>query len=188
MLHQKLAEANPGVSLYQRSLGCNFTNTADCLLALGRLDEARAGYKKGLVIHEAILKATPKARNFKRDLAYTLNHIAQVQAPAEAAASVRRARGLYLSLEPLASTEWAELAASHALLAGLAGKEGSGVTSDEGRAEAVAAVEALRKAVADGYRDRQAINNDPMFAALRQRDDFQRLIKDLEPKSQTKDR
>jgi hypothetical protein len=44
-------------------------------------------------------------------------------------------------------------------------------------------MEALRKAVAGGYRNRFAINLHPMFDWLRQRDDFHQLLKDLEPLS-----
>jgi tetratricopeptide (TPR) repeat protein len=181
-IYQKLVENHPAHRDAYHALACSHTNAADCLLALGRRDEARKGFEQGVAMHEKLLKDYPALPLYRRDLGYSLNHFALTRAPAEAAAGVRQARELYLSLPARSPTEWAELASSHALLAGLAAKSESGVTAGEGRASADAAMDALRQAVKNGFRSGDTLRVDPAYAVLRRRDDFQALLKDLEAK------
>ena len=74
----------------------------------------------------------------------------------------------------------------HALLAGLAGRDGSGVSPAQGEAAAIQSMALLRKTVGMGYRDAFAFQTDPALDPLRQRDDFKKLLADLEQKSPAK--
>jgi hypothetical protein len=53
--------------------------------------------------------------------------------------------------------------------------------------DAPRAVELLRKAVAKGYKDAAHMKKNPAFDALRQRDDFKKLLADLEAAAKPKD-
>jgi hypothetical protein len=75
-----------------------------------------------------------------------------------------------------------ELACCQVALAGLAGKDGSGVPAVDGRAEADKAMDLLRKAVTGGYLNLYELRSDAGLDSLRQRDDFQKLVGDLENK------
>jgi hypothetical protein len=78
---------------------------------------------------------------------------------------------------------WFETACCHATLAGLAGKDGSGVPAADGQAEGDKAMDLLRKAVGAGYRNLRDLRTDAGLNALRQRGDFQALLTELELKS-----
>ena len=67
----------------------------------------------------------------------------------------------------------------HALLAGLAGRDGAGVPAADGQAEADQAMALLRKTVGTGYRDAFAFQTDPALDPLRRREDFQKLLTEL---------
>jgi hypothetical protein len=45
------------------------------------------------------------------------------------------------------------------------------------------AVDFLRQAVAEGYQDSTMLNGDPDLASLRSREDFQKLVREVERKS-----
>jgi hypothetical protein len=64
----------------------------------------------------------------------------------------RRALGLYDALASRSGEQWYETAWSHSEPAGLAGSAGWSTASDSGPAEAHRAMEALRRAVAMGFR------------------------------------
>jgi hypothetical protein len=113
--------------------------------------------------------------------------MALTQPPVAAAAGARRARELYESLPARSPYELVELAGCHAIVAGQAGTEGSGVSAADGRAAADAAVAALRQAVAGGYGNLDALRRDASLDALRGRADFQKLLTDLESRPEAKD-
>ena len=77
------------------------------------------------------------------------------------------------------------IAWSHAALAGLAGQEGAGVSATEGKAHADQAMALLRKAV-DGYGIIREYRTEGALDPLREREDFKKLLTELEQKSATK--
>jgi hypothetical protein len=78
------------------------------------------------------------------------------------------------------------LAGCQALLSGLGGAVGSGLTVDEGRQAADQAIETLRQAVKDGYRNLGGMQTDPCLDPLRRRADFQKLLVELGAKEKAK--
>jgi hypothetical protein len=65
------------------------------------------------------------------------------------------------------------------LLAGVAGRPGSGLSPAEGRAEADRAMHWLRVALAAGYRNLANMRTDTDLDPLRGREDFRLLMLDL---------
>jgi hypothetical protein len=65
------------------------------------------------------------------------------------------------------------------LLGAAAGGPGSGLSAEEGPVELGRAMDALRRAMAAGYRDVQWMRRDPDLDPLRSRPEFQALLLDL---------
>ena len=96
--------------------------------------------------------------------------------------AVTDARKSAVLLEELPSRsveEWYELACCHAAFAAAAGREGSGMSAGDGETEADKAMTLLRKVVADGYRNLNAVTRESAFEPLRNRPDFKLLMLDL---------
>ena len=70
-------------------------------------------------------------------------------------------------------------ASCHALLAGLAGVSGSGLSSAERTTEADRAIDALRQAVESGFREFNIVRTHEYLDPLRDRDDFRMLMMDV---------
>ena len=62
----------------------------------------------------------------------------------------------------------------------------AGVSAAEGKAEADQAMAVLRKAVDMGYRDASGFRTDSALDPLRRREDFKKLIGEVEAKSPAK--
>ena len=75
--------------------------------------------------------------------------------------------------------EWFETACGHAALAGVAGREGSGVPTDAASTEANEAVSLLAKSISSGFRDATQFRIDDTLKPLRDRPDFRLLMLDL---------
>ncbi len=73
-----------------------------------------------------------------------------------------------------------EAACGRAMLAGLAGAPGSGVSAADGQAEADRAMGLLHRAIAMGFRARDAIRTEPALGPIRDRDDFRLMMMDLD--------
>jgi hypothetical protein len=95
--------------------------------------------------------------------------------PVGAASDARRALGLYDGLPSRDGKAWFETACCHAALAGLAGRDGSGVSASE----AEMAMDFLAKAATMGYRGPEAYQIESNLNPLRNRPDFQALMMDL---------
>jgi tetratricopeptide (TPR) repeat protein len=100
---------------------------------------------------------------------------------AEAAVETRRARNLITQYEKSVTNARASqrvvLAACHAVLAGLAGKPGSGVPAADAETEADRAMELLNTNTSNYYPHPRFLTSDPAFASLRDRKDFQDFIR-----------
>ena len=90
-----------------------------------------------------------------------------------------RAIELLGGLPSRTSGECFETACCRAILAGLAGRAGSGVAASVGADQADQAMQWLKKAVGLGFRDRSQFSRDEGLASLRNRPDFRLLLLDL---------
>ena len=98
---------------------------------------------------------------------------------AGAAAATRRSIVLFNGLASPDSSALYAFACARAALAGLAGRASSGVSTDEGLAEADKSIGLLVRAVADGERYPSRLQTEPAFDPLRNRPDFRLLMLDL---------
>jgi hypothetical protein len=71
---------------------------------------------------------------------------------------------------------------TYALLAGVATEADSGLTPIEGQAATDKAMDALRRVVTAAYRNVARMRVDTDLDALRKREDFQKLMQELEAK------
>jgi tetratricopeptide (TPR) repeat protein len=184
-IFQKLSDANPAIVTHKECATAH--NILGGLLARQRrFAEAFAALDKGLVILQKLANSDPKNTMYASDLGdnYAFRGLARVRSgqPAEAAADLRQAVEL-----------WAKLPQRHpllrfyqswvlALLAGLGADAKSGVTKAEAAVFADQAVAFLRDAFSDGWGWLDKLK-EPDFDALRGRDDFKKLLAELEAKA-----
>jgi tetratricopeptide (TPR) repeat protein len=191
---QKLIDANPANSLFQAILANSQTNIGRGLDRQKRLAEALTAFEASLAINQKLAKADPNNVDYRRQLgnSYACRGGARVRAgqPAEAAADLRRALELWAKVPNPAAETAVERSRALALLAGLGGDAKSGMTKDEARTFADQSVAALADAVKTG-RAQPSDLNDPGFDAVRGRDDFRKLVAEVEakagPKAKPKD-
>jgi len=178
-----VASASPGDL---DSLANCQTNSADLLRKAGKRPEALAACKRALAIRDPLVKDHPLDTNYRGGLAETCFRMGQVLQDAEdlaaAAGSWRRAIGLYEELKILNGEQMYFRACCHAGLSGLSGRTGSGVPKEEVQAEFDRAMYWLRKAVGLGYRNTNAYRTESGLDALRGREEFQKLVLELEAK------
>ena len=96
-----------------------------------------------------------------------------------ALADSRRSVKLF-DAQPSASGEAWFLSACANAVAGLAARDGSGVSAAVPTSEAEAAMARLQKAVAAGYRNREVYRSADALDPLRDRPDFKKLMAELE--------
>jgi serine/threonine-protein kinase len=179
---EQLVKAHPSVTTYRRDLATNHVNSGNADSGLSRPAEALRDFEQARSILEPMLESDPSDMENRRNLAATLYNIADaLRAMSKIAAAREPAEGACKLLE--ASAERAPfdefvLACAHDLCADLFDKEGR-TTSDGDRAaksrHLARALDALRRAVAGGYR----VFDPNSFPALRGEPGFQDLRRDL---------
>jgi serine/threonine-protein kinase len=183
-IFQKLADDNPKVPGYRESAATTRNNLSVVLRRLGRPAEARELCERAVAIREDLVREDPKTPDYRAGLAenYLNRGLARraLGDPAGAAADARRAAALFNTLRSPSDENWFLSACAHAALAGLAGRDGSGVSAAEATSEAETAMLLLHKAVGMGYRTADAYRTEDALDPLRGRDDFRMLILDLE--------
>ena len=183
---QKLADANPTVSMYQDQLAVAHNNIGRRLARQKRLAEAFTAIDAGLVIHRKLADAHPENPQYTEHLGESIairgRALFGSGQPSQAAADLRRAVELWAKVPRLGVESLVERSRVLALLAGLGGEAKSGVTAAEATAFADQAVAALRDAMSAGW-NRPNELQEPDFDALRGRDDFKKLVTEAEAKS-----
>jgi hypothetical protein len=155
----------------------------DGVRLVGRPAEARSEYERAIALFEQPVRQNPAGAWHRYMLACALRRrgliLRDLGDPAGAAADARRALALCDGPGPRSVEEVFETACCHAMLGGLDGRAGSGVSAAEGEEEAGKSMERLRRAVAMGYRNRIELGLESALESLRSRDDFQLLMMDL---------
>jgi eukaryotic-like serine/threonine-protein kinase len=187
---QKLATAESALPGDRNGLAICQTNTADLLRKLGRRVEARAACERALALQELLFKEYPQSTEYRGVLAATCLRTGQVQCDAKdlaaAAATWRRAIALYEGIKSPYDEQLFFRACCHAGLSELGNRPGSGVSAAEGRAETDRAMSWLRKAVTAGYSNPDAFRIESALDPLRGREDFKKLVAELEAKVQAR--
>jgi eukaryotic-like serine/threonine-protein kinase len=189
-ISQKLADDNPKSPEYRDMIAMALTNVGDVARKLGREAEARDGYDRAIALRERLIAEHPARTLYRGWLAWSLRRRGLARRalgdPAGAATDARRALSLFEGLPSRSSEDLFEEGCCHAALAALAGRDGAGVSAAEGKAEADRAMALLRKTVGHGYRDASGLRTDSALDPFREREDFKKLLGELERPSPAK--
>jgi tetratricopeptide (TPR) repeat protein len=183
LLWQKLVDDNPKFLEDRDNLALCLVNFGDAASMLGREAEAMSTYGRAIALCERLVGENPASPSYRGSQAYSLRRRGLARGasgdPAGAAADARRALALYRGLPSPSGEDLFNEGCCHALLAGLAGRDGTGVSAADGKAEADQAMEVLRKTAGMGHRDPR-FRTDSTLEPLRQREDFKKLVEELE--------
>jgi serine/threonine-protein kinase len=184
-LVQKLADDHPTVTDFRNFLAISHNLLGRLLAQVKRFPEAFTALGTGLAIRQKLVDADPKNTTYTRNLgeSYAGRGAARVLAGqrALAAADLRRARELWAKVPRLDAQTQFEQGRVLVLLAGLGQDPRAGVTAAEAAAFSDQAVAALRDALSAGWARRDELN-EPDFDPLRSREDFKKLLRELEAK------
>jgi tetratricopeptide (TPR) repeat protein len=143
-----------------------------------------ASFDRALATYEGRVKANPGSSEVRRGLAASYCGLGRCWAsmgkPGEAVEAFSRAVAALATATQPGPEDIFSLAASHALLASVAGVAGSGLTAAQGETQAESALAALRRAVSMGYRNTARLRSDAQLDSLRARPGFQILLMDLD--------
>ena len=183
--YQKVADAHPKNAVHQAELANSNNRLGGLQARQGQFAEAFAALDRGLALRQQLTESHPENPIYTTDLgrSHADRGGAHIRAghPAEAATDLRRAIALWDNLETAQPETRFERSRALALLAGLGADSRSGVTATEAAQFADQAAAALRDAVQAGWAQLDELQ-EPDFDPLRQRADFQKLVKDLEAK------
>ncbi len=192
---ERLDRQYPGVLNYRGGLAAAYNMMSD--LHRRRLEpaESLAFAEKARPLLERLVAEHPEDTISRIDLSKSYNNIARMRQqsgePAEALRSFQRAVDLLEGLPELDARNSYNLACNLALCIPLigAGEGSQGVQDPEAltkdqqlrrRLYGDRAIDVLRKAVRGGFLNGDVLLSDPDLAAIRGRDDFQEIVKELE--------
>jgi serine/threonine-protein kinase len=178
---QKLVDAKPAITVFQNDLALSHCQLGWVLARQKRFAEALTAIDAGLAISQKTGWAPGLAQS------HAIRGWALVRAgqPSRAAADLRQAVEFSAKAKVVGPEPRFERSRTLALLAGLGGEANSGVTKAEAAAFANQSVVALRDAISAGWGWPDELK-DPDFDPLRGRDDFKKLLAELEAKAQKK--
>jgi eukaryotic-like serine/threonine-protein kinase len=182
-IQQKLADDSPAVPEFRRVLASGHTDLAEVEDTLGRATEAREGYRRAIAICEELVLAEPEVTRYRSQLARSVRRLGLVRLAggnsAGAFKDARKAAALFEGLPSLTNEECYELACCHAALIGAAGRDGSATSADNDEVEADKAMDLLRRAAGNGFRNIDTMTKEAALNTLRDRPDFRLLMMDV---------
>ena len=186
----KVVVDDPKVLYHRELLVVALGQLGGLLLKLGRPAEALDAYGRYLTLSEQLIKENPAEKHYPTERVRSLVGRGWARRalgdPAGAAADVRHALRLSEGLRLPDGYAVFFIACSHAALAGLAGQEGTGVSAAEGKAHADQAMALLRTAVDARIVGISSYRTEGALDSLREREDFKKLLTELEQKSAAK--
>ncbi len=189
LLSEKLIAENPSVRNYRQMNASELSGLGDMARSRGRALEAKSFYDRAITMQEQLLRDEPTFTLVRYSYFSSMRRrglaLRDLGDRAGAATDTRHALRMADGLVSRAGGFIFQLACCHAALAGLAGKDGSGVPAAEGEAEAAKAMECLGRAVANGYRNRNQLRIESALDPLHNRDDFKKLMAELEKEPTT---
>jgi tetratricopeptide (TPR) repeat protein len=182
-IQEKLVQANPDHLGYRTELASTLINLGVILGQRGNIGDGHAALLRGLEVASVSFRIAPQIIEHRRVMNGLYGSLAENERagnhPAEAvAATLERGK-----LWPEKAVEQFNVARELSLALELVGKGRPDLTDDEkAKREKYSnlVVEKLRQARALGFKDVERMRQDPAFEPLRQRVDFQELLKDLE--------
>jgi serine/threonine protein kinase/tetratricopeptide (TPR) repeat protein len=184
---QKVVEDHPAIAMPQWWLANFQINLGRALDRQKRWAESFTPLEKGVVITQKLAKADPNNGYHRRLLgeshAFRGGARARAGQPGEAATDLRRALELWAALPNLDIEIQVERSRALAILAGLGGDAKSGVTENDAKTFADQSVAVLAAAIKIGWALPSELR-EPDFDALRGREDFHRLVAEVEKKAE----
>ena len=183
---ERLAAAHPEDTQAQRDLGASYDGLGYVTLQLGRTQESLGFYQKALAIAERLAAADPGNAQVQRALSVSYNKLGDLTLPSgrtqEAIDFYQKALTIRerLAADPENAAAQRDLGFNYYLAArGFALLSTSGDRAAREKA-AGRAVELLRQAVAKGFNNVALVKQLQGLSFLRDRDDFEKLLADLE--------
>jgi serine/threonine protein kinase/tetratricopeptide (TPR) repeat protein len=172
-LHRKL----PNDTYYCVELARGLNNLGLAQATTGKMEEGLRNIERGRTLREALLADQPLNIEYRGDLARSHYHLARLEVlagqPSEALREITKAEELYAGVPPKGPEDVYFQACMKAMRAGLtneADREGRQRAADE-------AMALLKQAFAAGYWNVNRLKNDPPLAPLRDRPEFQDVLK-----------
>jgi serine/threonine-protein kinase len=187
-LLDKLVRANPDFPDSRHELGRAWGEKGKALEQLGRREEALTAYRQAIEHERVAYAKAPQVVSYAQALSIMYTDLGRVfrdlNKPGDAAAAALERRKSF----PTNAGELYQAACDSALAAALVGKDKpklSGPEEAERRRYADQAMDALRSAVTQGYKDVEKLKATPDLAMLRDRADFIALVSALEKKTRS---
>jgi tetratricopeptide (TPR) repeat protein/tRNA A-37 threonylcarbamoyl transferase component Bud32 len=184
-VYRTLVESDTASLGLRHEMAGTYDNRGIALLKLGRHEEALDDFRRAVDIEREVLAKAPGRQAYRRQLSEHYLGVAlalrKLNRPAESAATtVER-----LKLWPDQARELYTAAGEFAQCIPLVGKAG-GNTDADGDKERLRytdlALDALRRAAAAGFDDARHMARNPDLAPLRDLEDFQALLREVEAK------
>ena len=192
-IRQRLADADPKNADAQRNLTISYNKLGAISLQMGRMPESLDYYQKARAIRERLADADSKSAQAQRDLGFSYEKLGEVTLQLgrtkEAIDLYQKAQAIY---ERLAEGDSTNANAQRDLLAGYYhltrgfARLSASADKDAREKDAQQAMDFLRKAVAKGYGNVAHLKEDKDLDSLRSREDFRKLVAELEKKSPAK--
>jgi tetratricopeptide (TPR) repeat protein len=186
----RLAAEYPQVIAYRFGHGQALHNLADLLRERGRPDEALPMEREAVGLLRSVYQSNVRNPDYRTAISYALWTLCAILIDRKDHRAAATAIADYLRIEPNGYEESYDATAFFCRCAQLAREDPA---LPAGRREALArsyadqAMEALHAAVRNGFRDAKHLESDPMYAPLRDRDDFRRLIHEIRAMTATTD-
>ncbi len=191
-IYERLARENPAVTDYQNRLAASHNNIGNLQSGTGQNDLALKSYGRALEIQERLARENPAVTDYQNHLADSHNNIGILQSGTGQNDLALKSFGRALEIRERLARENPSISEYRINLAGChyniacAQALNSAATTDANMAKSRAedAMNALRRADVAGYADWKHAAEDTDLKALRDRPDFQELLKaKLTPKA-----
>ena len=148
---------------------------------LGRYAEAEQSARASIDVFEALVREVPSSSYYRIHAGYGYGSLGKARSRRDHTA--RPSRCCEKAMAILETSDDVEdlynLACNLALASTIADPAEGPAAADRQRRDADRAVATIRRAIALGFADSDALKNDPDFDSLRSRPDFQALLMDL---------
>jgi tetratricopeptide (TPR) repeat protein len=184
----RLAAEYPQVLAYRFGHGQVLHNLADLLRERGRLAEALPRERDAVRLLGSVYQSNIRNPDYRTAMSYACWTLCAILVDRKDHRAAAAAIADYLRIEPNGYEESYEAAEFLCRCAQLA-REDATVPADQreplARSYADRAMDALRTAVRNGFRDAKHLESDPTYAPIRARADFGRLVREVQAMTET---